>query len=112
VLGGDESLAEDMGRHLWPGLAAAYITQKLKPIQPDTDAEVGSWGCQACVALTDQRAAQVPCAAAAQLACLVWQQSLARVLAAFCASRNLRLSMLLARGRLKLLTWLRPVLPR
>ena len=42
VLGGSEEYAEELGALLWPQLAAAYIAAKLKPISPQTDAEVGA----------------------------------------------------------------------
>lgn len=41
VLGGSEEYAEQLGALLWPQLAAAYIAAKLKPIAPQSDAEVG-----------------------------------------------------------------------
>jgi hypothetical protein len=41
VLGGQQEYAEQLGALLWPQLAAAYIAAKLKPIQPQSDAEVG-----------------------------------------------------------------------
>jgi hypothetical protein len=41
VLGGQPEYAEQVGALLWPQLAAAYIAAKLKPIQPQSDAEVG-----------------------------------------------------------------------
>ncbi|KAL4425306.1 hypothetical protein ABPG75_009322 [Micractinium tetrahymenae] len=40
VLGGGRELAEQLGPLLWPAVAAAYIAAKLKPIQPQSDAEV------------------------------------------------------------------------
>lgn len=40
VLGGDAELAEQLGALLWPPLAAAYVNTKLRPIQPQSDAEV------------------------------------------------------------------------
>ncbi|KAL4418799.1 hypothetical protein ABPG77_010208 [Micractinium sp. CCAP 211/92] len=40
VLCGSQQLAEQLGPLLWPACAAAYITTKLKPIQPQSDAEV------------------------------------------------------------------------
>lgn len=40
VLGGREELVEQLGAVLWPQLAAGYITAKLKPMQPQSDAEV------------------------------------------------------------------------
>lgn len=44
VLCGSQELAEQLGPLLWPPVAAAYITVKLKPIQPASDAEVGARG--------------------------------------------------------------------
>lgn len=41
VLCGSEEYAEQLGALLWPQLAAAYIAAKLKPIAPQSDAEVG-----------------------------------------------------------------------
>ncbi|KAI7835683.1 hypothetical protein COHA_010422 [Chlorella ohadii] len=40
VLGGSGEYAEQLGALLWPQLAAAYIAAKLKPIAPQSDAEV------------------------------------------------------------------------
>ena len=40
VLCGQEELAEQVGALLWPQLAAAYIQAKLRPIAPQSDAEV------------------------------------------------------------------------
>lgn len=40
VLCGQEELAEELGALLWPGLAGAYIQAKLRPITPQSDAEV------------------------------------------------------------------------
>ena len=45
VLGGSEEYAEQLGALLWPQLAAAYIAAKLKPIAPQSDAEVRLSGC-------------------------------------------------------------------
>lgn len=42
VLCGSQQLAEQLGPLLWPACAAVYITTKLKPIQPQSDAEVGA----------------------------------------------------------------------
>jgi len=41
VLAGSQEHAAQLGTILWPAIAAAYITVKLKPIQPQSDAEVG-----------------------------------------------------------------------
>lgn len=43
VLCGSHEYAEQMGAILWPAFAAAYVSAKLKPIQPQSDAEV--WVC-------------------------------------------------------------------
>jgi len=45
VLGGSGEYAEQLGALLWPQLAAAYIAAKLKPIAPQSDAEVRLWLC-------------------------------------------------------------------
>ncbi|PRW33925.1 centromere kinetochore zw10-like protein [Chlorella sorokiniana] len=43
VLGGSEEYAEQLGALLWQQLAAAYIAAKLKPIAPQSDAEVEAY---------------------------------------------------------------------